>query len=452
MTLYKFLPPTLAVAVCLVLSNPLLAQVECSGGACGTPAESGGDGDGDSSAGGESGGGCGCGGGSILINNTDMGDTYQYADDFDVDGWEDDFDNCPFAVNPGQSDSDGDGFGDGCDNCAANANPGQLDTDGDWIGDLCDDDADNDGFANAEDSCWQIPNPSQGSSDFVDDNDADGLGNVCDDDDDNDGLADLIDPCPLLAGVHDPSDDRCDSDSDDDGIRDSVDLCPYFASDDNDDSDGDSIGDSCDRDLDNDGVPNAVDNCPYAPNTNQLNADRDGQGDACDGSFCFVIDEATAERCLNPNSRFFARPGPDLVIEVREPVRLRIFTNRPSTPTSFAWRVVGEPEGARADISQAIGTVTVSTPWEMHYQKERASTFVADQPGDYEVELQTSLVFDDLLYPGLSTDVQVMQIRVEGDAAACSAWMYQPGTGLPSPWISLLLLALMYRRRRGHSV
>ena len=42
---------------------------------CGTPEQSGG-------------GGCGCGGGSILVNNTDLGDTYQYADDYDDDGIE----------------------------------------------------------------------------------------------------------------------------------------------------------------------------------------------------------------------------------------------------------------------------------------------------------------------------------------------------------------------------
>ena len=35
-----------------------------------------------------SGGGGGGGGGAILINNTDLGDTYQRADDFDDDGIE----------------------------------------------------------------------------------------------------------------------------------------------------------------------------------------------------------------------------------------------------------------------------------------------------------------------------------------------------------------------------
>src|SRR5438045_9720968 len=86
-------------------------QGECSGGLCGTPNQSGG------------GGGCGCGCGcSILIAFTDQGDTYQYADDFDDDGIEDDFDDCLFVFNPDQADVVGDGGGDGCDNCPSAEN------------------------------------------------------------------------------------------------------------------------------------------------------------------------------------------------------------------------------------------------------------------------------------------------------------------------------------------
>ena len=51
------------------------APGECSTGFCGTPKENGG-------------GGCGCGcGGSILINNTDLGETYSTSDDYDTDGF-----------------------------------------------------------------------------------------------------------------------------------------------------------------------------------------------------------------------------------------------------------------------------------------------------------------------------------------------------------------------------
>ncbi|NOZ87550.1 MAG: thrombospondin, partial [Deltaproteobacteria bacterium] len=138
------------------------APGECTGGLCGTPNESG--------------GGCGCGCGSILIANTDMGDTYQYADDYDDDGLEDDFDNCPFVSNRDQVDADGDGVGDACDNCVQSANELQKDADGDGLGDACDPDIDNDGTINEDDNCPFVRNPTQA------DTDKDLIGDACDPD------------------------------------------------------------------------------------------------------------------------------------------------------------------------------------------------------------------------------------------------------------------------------
>ena len=105
---------------------------------CGTPDQSGG------------GGG---GGGSILIANTDLGDSYQHADDFDDDGIEDPSDNCMRFPNPQQLDRDGDGVGDSCDNCLFIHNPYQENMDGDPLGDYCDDDMDGDTLLNSEDEC-----------------------------------------------------------------------------------------------------------------------------------------------------------------------------------------------------------------------------------------------------------------------------------------------------------
>lgn len=105
---------------------------------CGTPNQSGG------------GGG---GGGSILIANTDLGDSYQNADDFDDDGIEDPQDNCMRIPNPDQIDRDGDQVGDMCDNCLDTWNPNQENTDGDLLGDVCDDDIDNDNILNELDEC-----------------------------------------------------------------------------------------------------------------------------------------------------------------------------------------------------------------------------------------------------------------------------------------------------------
>lgn len=104
---------------------------------CGTPNQSGGGG----------------GGGSILIANTDLGDSYQNADDFDDDGIEDPTDNCLRYPNPDQLDRDSDSIGDMCDNCLNTWNPEQRNIDGDEFGDYCDDDIDNDQILNSYDEC-----------------------------------------------------------------------------------------------------------------------------------------------------------------------------------------------------------------------------------------------------------------------------------------------------------
>jgi hypothetical protein len=108
-------------------------------GVCGTPNQSGGGGNG--------------GGGAVLIANTDLGDTYQHADDYDDDGVEDSSDNCFRLSNPDQMDRDADGVGDACDNCLSVWNELQENVDDDMYGDYCDDDIDNDDVNNDDDEC-----------------------------------------------------------------------------------------------------------------------------------------------------------------------------------------------------------------------------------------------------------------------------------------------------------
>ncbi len=57
--------------------------------------------------------------------------------DADVDGVPDADDNCWDDPNPEQGDADQDGVGDVCDNCPLDANPGQEDADGNGVGDAC---------------------------------------------------------------------------------------------------------------------------------------------------------------------------------------------------------------------------------------------------------------------------------------------------------------------------
>ena len=125
----------------IIMNNLSYGQnYECDNnfGDCGTPEQSGGGGGGK---------------GSILISNTDLGDSYQHADDYDDDGVEDPSDNCMRYPNPDQIDLDGDGVGDMCDNCLLFYNPMQEDSDADGWGDFCDEDIDNDGIPNKEDNC-----------------------------------------------------------------------------------------------------------------------------------------------------------------------------------------------------------------------------------------------------------------------------------------------------------
>ena len=124
--MYKII---ISFLVLLTFASTSFAQdqpgFECdnSFGPCGTPEQSGGGGN---------------GGRSVLVQATDLGDTYQNADDYDGDGIEDNVDNCMRIENPFQLDSDGDSIGDMCDNCLYTFNPEQENSNESYAGDACD--------------------------------------------------------------------------------------------------------------------------------------------------------------------------------------------------------------------------------------------------------------------------------------------------------------------------
>ena len=417
----------------------MAGEGECSGGACGTPQQSGGaqcvEGD------------CqgGCGAGSVLVANTDLGDTYQYADDADDDGWEDDHDNCARKANADQADSDGDQVGDACDLCPNRPDPDQKDSDGDGLGNACDPDMDNDGVLNGSDNCEDVPNASQTNTDK--DTETTLAGNACDDDDDGDGVLDVDDTCPLIANPNqDPvTSGVCDEDIDKDGRMDSKDNCVEVPNSDQLDSDKDGRGDLCDGDMDDDGVPNVQDNCQKVANPDQLNADRDLKGDACDERFCFVV-EGDETNCLDPTSVFQVY-SPSVTVRTGEDFRLRLFANRTNTAMRYTWTVKERPSGSTATVNNPRGTVRLSSPYEYFYLKNNVAKFNADEPGVYKIQVTGEMVFPDQVNANFPrTHSYVMTVKAEGESTGgCAVNGNTAGGGF-----ALLLLASLWllRRRR----
>jgi hypothetical protein len=401
-------------------------------GACGTPEMSGG-------------GGGGGGGGSILIANTDLGDTYQHADDFDDDGIEDPQDNCPRVRNIDQIDQDGDGLGDLCDNCLSVNNPLQFDKDGNGEGDVCDIDLDGDLVQNPLDNCPEIANP------FVDglqpDLDKDGLGDACDDDIDGDGIPSLQDACPMKADQDFNSNDvgACFPDLDSDQIFDHEDNCIAFYNRDQLDTDLDSIGDGCDEDDDDDGILDLKDNCPAVANPDQVDWDRDNKGDLCDEHACFVVFGDTAN-CLDPEA-YLQVYTPSLLVQTGEDIRLRLFANRENQELDFSWRIVQAPKGASMAIENATGVVSKSTPFEYNYAEGEEPVFMAEEPGEYEIEVSIITRGADLQTSELNAK-SVFKARIVAQGASISTSVGCEQSNQSAFYILSLLLAMITVVRR----
>jgi hypothetical protein len=426
------------------------AAGECTNGLCGTPDQSGG-------------GGCGCGGGSILINMTDRGLTYQFADDFDGDGYEDEFDNCPFVANADQLDTDADGVGDACDNCPGVANPAnadrvQPDLDGDGLGDACDDDKDGDGIKDNVDNCPSVPNPGQRDTDH------NGVGDACDpnydplqhpeSDLDADGVADNIDNCPTIYNPVDPL---------------NPDPCPGKLSK-QPDLDCDGIGDACDADIDGDGIPNYRDNCPKKANPEQIDVDHDGKGDAgrwdggpgsCDDRECYAI--PGSQDCLDANAAFavalfpMAAP-PSGEFKTGETVTLVLVTNRPTQAHTWTAHFDAIPSASGAMLANGKSHADKALPGGYQVAQclktgsDGACTefnnihFKVDEPGTYTVQLTAELTAGDAKNLGSASAANAVTIRVTGKGdSGCAA---VGGTSALLAGLAVLARGV-WRRRRG---
>lgn len=441
----------------LVAAAPAMAG-ECTSGECGTPEQSGGtictEGI------------CECDGGvcvvgSILVAMTDRGDTYQFADDQDGDGIEDEYDNCPFKSDFLQVDGDLDGVGDVCDLCPSIADPMQRDLDGDRLGDECDLDLDGDGLANGLDNCSAVPNLSQLDSD------GNGIGDVCD--------ADWLTRCEL-----DPSGTNCNDDPDGDGVPFGIDNCPTIGNPISAelgsqlDTDGDGAGDACDLDLDGDLVPNWEDNCPLVSNQAQLDLDRDGLGDAgdwaggpqsCDREECYVIG-GDAASCLSPNTAFqikLGMLGRSLVNAIRagDEIRVTVFTNRLGQIHDWMARFDDLPKESDAALANAkMASATIMAPGSVKASPQLFACsqiapdgsclevdtirFKPDAPGRYVIKVAASLRGEDPLGPSTATASLVVDVGGESQGG-CTA-------GASSPWAAVVLalgfVTRLFARRR----
>ena len=413
------------------LADQMQDNPECLGTDCGKPKEEG--------------GGCGCGCGcSVWVAYTDDGKTLAYADDADGDGKADPIDNCPFVANRDQADSDGDGVGDACDNCPNVPNKDQSDIDGDGIGDACDPDIDGDGIANELDNCPLVANKDQIAAVGCP-----GKGIACCDDADGDGIPNAKDNCPLVANANqalptDPAElAKCVHDSDGDGVPDTIDNCVDVANPDQKDTDGDGIGDACDKDIDGDGILNAADNCPLVANPDQADSDKDGVGDACDAKFCFVVDAANKDACLDPKSPFSVSAGATIKAEKGQTVRLPIYANRNNVAIEFQWTVTARPSGSSAAITTPTGSVSASRDWQYAYPNGEVPTFVADKDGEYSFQLAAKLVFPDRIYPNQTTANATTKLIAGGGTSEGGC-----NTAAGLPLIPLALIGLAALRRR----
>jgi len=385
---------------------------ECLGTSCGAPKQQG--------------GGCGCGCGcSVWVSYTDDGKTLSYTDDADGDGVSDENDNCPFVANRDQLDTDGDGVGDACDNCSVIPNKDQSDINGNGVGDLCDPDMDGDLIPNAQDNCPRIPNKNQAvlGVDYTTGGAPAGvIGDACNPDIDGDGVANAIDDCPLIADPAQnmpPGTAGCTTDFDHDGVADQYDNCQQVPNPDQSDINNNGIGDACDPDIDGDGIVNAKDNCPLVYNPDQANSTNSTKGDACNPTFCFVVDKANPDACLDPNGTFAVSAGPAVTAATGSEVRLPLFANRNGVGINYTWTVVKRPAGSNAAITAPIGTSTLSRNWEYAYKDGSVPTFVPDKAGDYTFQVQGVLANADRVYPKQNTAVaQVTSHFTGGDKSS----------------------------------
>jgi hypothetical protein len=289
------------------------------------------------------------------------------------------------------------------------------------------------------------------------------LGDACNPDIDGDGVPNAVDDCPLIADAQQnmpPGTAGCTTDEDHDGVADQYDNCIGVPNPDQSDINNNGLGDACDVDQDGDGINDknsdlsvkpvsaGGDNCPKTFNPDQANSTNSALGDACNPTFCYVVDKANPDACLDPNGVFAVSAGPAVTGATGTAIQLPLFANRNGVGIKYVWTVTSRPSGSNAAITSPEGTSSLSRNWEYAYTNGNVPTFTPDVAGSYTFQVQGTLAFPDKVYPQNNSAVAEVTSTFKGGSTpskgGCSS-----GSGELSFLALLGVSSLLARRKRS---